>query len=84
MDASAVHEQITDQLIQELEDSKYHDFPMMNRIEGRIRTRQQLERYIQVLVHKLEHTKFRSATMFERVDRAMSLLERYDRHAVSP
>jgi RNA binding exosome subunit len=83
MDASAVHEQITDQLIHELEDSKYQDFPMMNRIEGRIRTRQQLERYIQVLVHKLEHTKFRSATMFERVDRAMNLLERFDRQTAA-
>jgi hypothetical protein len=83
MDAGAVHEQMTEELLQQLEDSKYQDVPMMNRIEGRIRTREQLERYVQVLVHKLEHTRFRSATMFERVDRAVNLLERFDRHAVA-
>ena len=84
MDAALVHSQITEELIRRLEESKYQDFPTMNRIEERIRTREELERYVQVLVHKLEDTKFRSAPVFERVDRAVSLLERFDKYAARP
>jgi hypothetical protein len=80
MDARLVHHQITDELMRRLDESKYQDLQMLNRIESRIRTREELERYVQVLVHKLEATKFRSATMFERVDRALDLLERADKY----
>ena len=81
MDARLVHKQITEELLRRLEESKYQDLQMLNRIEGRIRTREELERYVQVLIHKLEGTKFRSSTMFERVDRALNLLERADKYA---
>jgi len=81
MDARLVHQQVTEELMRRLEESKYQDVPMMNRIEGRLRSREELERYVQVLVHKLESTNFRSATVFERVDRALNLLERLDKYA---
>ena len=82
MDNAVVQEQITEQFLQRCEESKYLDYPLMNRIEGRIRTRDQLERYIEVLVHKLEARQFRDEWLTDRVDRLLTLhqqLERFQR-----
>ena len=51
----------------------------MNRIEGRIRTRDELERYLGLLVGKLEQTAFRSETMLDRIDRLVGVLDRRDK-----
>jgi hypothetical protein len=51
VDSALVQEQITEQFFQQLEQSKHLHYPLMNRLEGRIRNEDQLERYITVLVH---------------------------------
>jgi hypothetical protein len=51
---------------------------LVNRIEARLRTRDELERYVRVLVAKLEETDFRSETMLDRIDRQLDLLQRFD------
>ena len=58
MEAARVQDQLTDRLMQRLEGSKFLHIPLMNRIEGRIRTKEQLANYTAVLVHKLEARKF--------------------------
>jgi hypothetical protein len=78
MDAIVVREQITEQLLQKLEESRFLHVGLMNRIESRLRTRDELERYIRVLVAKLEETDFRSETMLDRIDRLLGLLQRFD------
>jgi hypothetical protein len=78
MDATVVREQITEQLLQKLEESRFLHVGLMNRIEGRLRTRDELERYIGVLVAKLEETGFRSETLTDRIDRLLALLQRFD------
>ena len=78
MDATVVREQITEQLLQKLEESRFLHVGLMNRIEARLRTRDELERYIGVLVAKLEETDFRSETMLDRIDRLLGLLQRFD------
>jgi hypothetical protein len=78
MDATVVREQITEQLLQRLEESRFLHVGLMNRIETRLRTRDELERYIQVLVAKLEETDFKSETMLDRIDRLLGLLQRFD------
>jgi hypothetical protein len=78
MDATVVREQITEQLLQKLEGSRFLHVGLMNRIEARLRTREELERYIGVLVAKLEETDFRSETMMDRIDRLLGLLQRFD------
>jgi hypothetical protein len=82
MDNAAIQEQITEQLLQRVEESKHLDYPLMNRIEGRIRTKEQLERYMALLVHKLEGRKFRDEWLTDRIDQLLLLhqrLERYER-----
>jgi hypothetical protein len=80
MDNTAVQEQITEQFLQQLEQSKQLHYPLMNRLEERIRTKDQLERYIAVLVHKLEARQFRDEWLTDRVDKLLALHERLERY----
>jgi RNA binding exosome subunit len=82
MDTTVVREQITEQLLKKLEGSRFLHVGLMDRIEGRLRTRDEFERYIEVLVAKLEETDFRSETMLDRIDRLLGLLERFDKQAI--
>jgi hypothetical protein len=83
MDATVVQDQLTEQLMQSLEESKYLHFPLMNRIEGRIRTKEQLASYSAVLVHKLEARKFQDEWLIDRIDRVMDLQQRLARYESS-
>ena len=82
MDTTVVRGQITEQLLKKLEGSRFLHVGLMDRIEGRLRTRDEFERYIEVLVAKLEETDFRSETMLDRIDRLLGLLERFDKQAI--
>ena len=86
MDSAHVQEQITEEFLQRLEESKHLDYPLMNRLEGRIRTKDHLERYITVLVHKLEARQFRDDSLTDRLDRLLTLhqrLERFERSSAT-
>ena len=80
MDRDVIHEQITEQLFQRLEETRFLHVPLMNRIEARLRTKEQLERYIALLVHKLEATNFRHEWLLDRIDQVMLTHERLERH----
>lgn len=79
MDAVVVQDQLTEQLMQRLDESKYLHIPLMNRIEGRIRTKEQLEAYTAVLVHKLEARNFQDEWLVGRLDRVLDLHRRLER-----
>lgn len=83
MDNTEVQEQITEQFLQRLEESKQLHYPLMTRIEGRIRTKEQLERYMAVLVHKLEARDFRDEWLTNRVDKLLMLHQRFERYEQS-
>ena len=83
MDATAVQNQVTDQLMQRLEESRYLHIPLMNRIEGRIRTKEQLGKYTAVLVDKLEARNFQDEWLIDRVDRVLDLQQRLERYESS-
>jgi hypothetical protein len=54
---------------------------LINRIEGRVRTKHQVERLIQVLVRKLEARKFQDEWLIDRIDGLLQfqqLLARYE------
>jgi len=80
MDATVVQDQLTEQLIQRIDESKYLHIPLMNRIEGRIRTKEQLEQYTGVLVHKLEARSFEDEWLVDRIDRMLDLHRRLERY----
>ena len=83
MDAALVQDQLTEQLMQELEESKFLHYPLMNRIEERIRTKEQLTEYTGTLVHKLEERKFQDEWLIDRIDRLVDLQQRLERYQLS-
>jgi hypothetical protein len=83
MDAAVVQDQLTEQLLQRLDESKFLHVPLMNRIEGRIRTKEQLGKYTAVLVHKLEARQFKDEWLIDRVDRMLDLHQRLERYQAS-
>jgi hypothetical protein len=83
MDAAVVHDQLTQQLMERLDESRFLHIPMMNRIEGRIRSKDQLAKYTAVLVHKLEERKFQDEWLVDRIDRMLDLQERLERYESS-
>jgi len=80
MEAARVQDQLTDRLMQRLEGSKFLHIPLMNRIEGRIRTKEQLANYTAVLVHELEARKFQDEWLIDRIDRVLDLQRRLERY----
>jgi hypothetical protein len=84
MEATVVHEQITEHLLEKLEQSRWLNVQLMNRIEGRLKTRAELERYVTILVDRLEQTEFRSEALLDRIDRNVNLLERLDGRQAHP
>jgi hypothetical protein len=83
MDATVVPDQLTEQLIQKLEESRFLHIPLMNRIEGRIRTKEQLTTYTAVLVHKLEGRNFQDEWLIERINHVLDLQQRLARYESS-
>jgi hypothetical protein len=83
MDAADVQDQLTEQLMQKLEESKFLHIPLMNRIEGRIRTKEQLANYTTVLVHKLEGRNFQDEWLIDRIDNVLDLQQRLARYESS-
>jgi hypothetical protein len=79
MDATVVQDQLTEQLMQRLDESKFLHIPLMNRIEGRIRSKEQLEKYTAVLVHKLEGRNFQDEWLIDRIDHVLDLQQRLAR-----
>ena len=80
MDSTVVQDQLTEQMLQRLEESKFLHIPLMNRIEGRIRTKEQLGNYAAVLVHKLEARNFEDEWLLDRIDRVLDLQQRLVRY----
>ena len=80
MEAARVQEQLTAQLMQKLDESKYLYVPLMDRIEGRLRTKDQLADYTAVLVHKLEARKFEDEWLIDRIDRVVDLHRRLEQY----
>ena len=83
MDAAAAQDQLTEQLMQRVEESKFLHIPLMNRIEERIRTKEQLERYTAFLVRKLEERNFEDEWLMNKVDGMLDLQQRLARYESS-
>jgi hypothetical protein len=83
MDSALIQDQVTDQLMQKLDESKLLHYPLMNRIEERIRTKEQLANYTAALVRKLEERKFLDEWLIDRIDRILDLQQRLERYESS-
>ena len=69
--------------MQELGESRFLHIPLMNRIEGRIRTEEQLGRSTALLVRKLEERSLKDEWLTDRVDGMLDLQQRLRRYESS-
>lgn len=69
--------------MQKLDESRFLHIPLMNRIEGRIRTKEQLAAYTALLVRKLEQRNFGDEWLTDRIDSMLDLQERLARYESS-
>jgi hypothetical protein len=80
MDAAAVRQQLTERLLHQFEESEFPDLPLLNRIESMISTREELERYAEILVAKTQDEKLPpTAHMLDRTERVLKLLQQIRR-----
>jgi hypothetical protein len=75
MNGSAVRQRLLEMLIERVKEETYPSVTMMNRIEGALRTREQVEEYAEVLLDKVESTRFPSLAMLNRVEAVAARLE---------
>jgi hypothetical protein len=79
MDATAVRQQMTDSFLREIEDSKFPNLNLLDRVESMISTREELERYTEILVAKATGDEHPSGDMLDRVERLLKMLQHLDR-----
>jgi len=81
MEASALRNRITKRLLTEIEDVQYPSVTMLNRAEARLASPEALANYTEILVEKVEATRFSSAELLTRLDGLLARLERAERAA---
>lgn len=78
MDATAERQKWTEDLLREFEESQFPTVGLMDRIEGNISTRDELEQYTTILIEKVRGEEFPSDHMQDRAERLLKLLQQLD------
>lgn len=74
MEGSALQQRLLDSLIEQIKEDTFPSVTMMNRVEGSLRTREQIEEYGEILLSKIEATQFPSLSMLNRFDNVLAKL----------
>ncbi|HEY3551418.1 MAG TPA: hypothetical protein VGK69_10250 [Gaiellaceae bacterium] len=83
MPATAERQQVTETLLQEIQETRFPSAAQLDRIERLISTREELEDYIAILMHTVQSTKFPAGHMLDRLERLLRVLQRVDQEARS-
>ena len=83
MAATAEQQQLTEVLLQEIQDTAFPSAAQLDRIERLISTREQLEDYIASLAEKVQQTKFPPRHLLDRLERLLRVLQRVDQETRS-
>jgi hypothetical protein len=78
MAATAERQQVTEDLLRQIEGTHFPAAGQLDRIERLITTREELEQYIAILVDKVEGTRFPAGHMLDRLERLLRVLQRFD------
>jgi hypothetical protein len=75
MEAAALRQVLVDKMLAQLQDETYPSVTMMDRLEGALRTREQVEDYTETLIAKVTSTQYPSISMLNRIDAMLATLE---------
>jgi hypothetical protein len=78
MAATAERQQVTQDLLGQIEGTRFPSAGQLDRIERLITTREELEDYIAVLIERTEETRFPAGHMLDRLERLLRVLRRFD------
>ena len=79
MDSTALRQRVTNKLLHEIDDVQYPSSAMLNRLEERLASYDDVAGYAEALVEKVEATRFPSVDLMKRIDRLLEQLERAER-----
>jgi hypothetical protein len=75
MEAAALLQVLLEKMMSEIEDETFPSATMMDRVEAELRTRDQVEEYVKVLMAKITSTRYSSIPMVNRVEALLDTLE---------
>ena len=78
MAATAERQEVTEALLQQVQETAFPSAPQLDRIERLISTPDELELYVAVLTEKVAGTRFPAGQMLDRLERLLRVLQRYD------
>ena len=81
MAATAERQQMTDDLLHQVEGTAFPSAVQLDRIERMISTREELEQYIAVLAQKVQGTRFPPGQLLDRLERLLRVLQRVDQES---
>jgi hypothetical protein len=81
MDATALRKRIIHKLLEDIEEVQFPSPTMMDRVEPTLATPDDLADYAEVLVKKVEATRYPSISMLNRLDGLISQLEQAERRS---
>jgi len=79
MNATTLRKRLNQNLIVDVNEMRFPSVTMMNRLEARLATADDLAAYAETLVRKVEATRYPSISMLNRVDGLLDRLEQLER-----
>jgi hypothetical protein len=81
MAATAEQQHLTQVLLDEVSETNFPSAMLLDRIEGLISTREELETYIAVLTQKVEGKMAPDGRLLDRLERLLKVLKRVEQEA---
>lgn len=75
MDASALRQRLLDKLLDEIKEEQYPSATFMDMVEAELRTPDQVEDYAEVLLEKIESSRFPSIPMLKRFEAVLAQVD---------
>jgi hypothetical protein len=83
MTATALRERITRRLLDEINEVQFPSVTMLDRVEQELTSADDLSAYVEVLMKKIEATRYPSLPLLNRLDGLLAQLERLERQEAS-
>ena len=83
MTATALRERITRRLLDEINEVQFPSVTMLDRVEQELTSADDLSAYVEVLMKKIEATRYPSLGLLNRLDGLLAQLERLERQEAS-
>ncbi len=78
MAATAEQQQLTELLLDQIEEAAFPSGPQLDRVEQLISDREELERYIAILTKRVEATSYPPQPLLDRIARLLRVLQRVE------